>query len=57
MAKALKLRMVKNKAGVGFKELAERSAIPHHAEEQLRLLNDYYPEGEPKAGQKIKIVK
>lgn len=40
-----------------FAALAQLSGIPRYAEEELRLLNNYYPSGEPKAGEWIKIVK
>lgn len=40
-----------------FPALAHLSGIPQYAEEQLRLLNDYYPAGEPQPGEWIKIVK
>jgi predicted Zn-dependent protease len=39
----------------GFRELAQRSPLPN-AERQLRLLNGVYAEGEPQAGQPVKIV-
>lgn len=56
MAKALRLKLLKVKAKQNMKELAAASVIPHHAEEQLRLLNDLYPSGEPSAGLTIKVV-
>ncbi|MCW8196120.1 M48 family metalloprotease [Proteobacteria bacterium 005FR1] len=40
-----------------FAALAHLSGIRRYAEEELRLLNDYYPSGEPKPGEWIKIVK
>ena len=39
-----------------YADLARTSAIDKHAEEQLRLLNAGYPNGEPRAGNYIKIV-
>ncbi|HEU0200957.1 MAG TPA: M48 family metalloprotease [Burkholderiaceae bacterium] len=39
----------------GFAELAQRSPVPH-AEQQLRLLNGVYVEGQPKAGEPVKVV-
>jgi predicted Zn-dependent protease len=44
-------------AGDNFVHMARSSRIPHHAEEQLRLLNQMYPRGEPRPGQIIKLVK
>lgn len=40
-----------------FAALGQLSGIPRYAEEELRLLNNYYPSGEPKPGEWIKIVK
>lgn len=48
---------IQAKKGDTFSRLASQSAIPKYAEKQLRLLNGYYPVGEPKAGEWIKIVK
>ncbi|GAA5524192.1 beta-barrel assembly-enhancing protease [Microbulbifer aestuariivivens] len=39
-----------------FSSLARHMDIGDYAEEQLRLLNGYYPRGEPKPGEWIKIV-
>lgn len=39
-----------------FSSLARHMDIGEYAEEQLRLLNGYYPRGEPKPGEWIKIV-
>lgn len=36
---------------------AARSALGHHAAEQIRLLNGLYPDGEPQPGQLLKIVR
>lgn len=36
--------------------LASASPLTEYAEEQLRLLNDFYPKGEPEPGQKVKII-
>ncbi|GMG87167.1 M48 family metalloprotease [Biformimicrobium ophioploci] len=40
-----------------FEALARHADIGTYPEEQLRLLNGYYPRGEPKPGDWIKIVK
>ena len=42
--------------GVTYGELAARSSLPNYPEETLRLLNADYPNGEPRAGDYIKIV-
>ncbi|MFQ5469024.1 MAG: M48 family metalloprotease [Gammaproteobacteria bacterium] len=56
LASALEIHLLQTDAAMTFKQLAEGSAITHHAEEQLRLLNGMYPNGEPSPGQLIKIV-
>ena len=39
----------------GFAELAKTSPIAN-PEQQLRLINGYYSGGEPKPGQRVKVV-
>lgn len=56
LAAALKLNVARAKPGVSFEQLARESGLPHHAEEQLRLLNQLYPDGEPQPGSLIKTV-
>ncbi|NNC67548.1 MAG: M48 family metalloprotease [Gammaproteobacteria bacterium] len=56
LAKPKNIKLIRAKSGDTFASLAKRSDIATHAEEQLRLLNGMYPDGEPKAGQLIKIV-
>ncbi|MFC1749213.1 M48 family metalloprotease [Pseudomonadota bacterium] len=56
LARALRLKLHKVTASQDMGELAAVSVIPHHAEEQLRLLNDLYPDGELSAGRTIKVV-
>ncbi len=56
LAKGQRIRIVTAKPGDTFEQLAEQSSLPNYAEAQLRLLNGMYPEGEPEAGQLIKIV-
>lgn len=43
-------------AGSTFAKLAEQSPIKKYAEEELRLMNGYYPYGEPKPGEWLKVV-
>jgi len=57
LAEPLRLDLRRVGSRTTFTELAEPSPLPHHAEEQLRLLNDYYPEGEPLPGSLLKIVR
>lgn len=57
LASGLHIRLITAKAGTRFSGLARQSPIPEYAEAQLRLLNDLYPDGEPVAGQRLKIVR
>jgi len=56
LAEPLHLHLLQAKVGMTFEQLAAHSAIQNHAEEQLRLLNDRYPKGEPTVGELIKVV-
>lgn len=51
------IRYVRANERTTFAALGQLSSIPRYAEEELRLLNNYYPSGEPKPGEWIKIVK
>ena len=55
-AKPLRMRIITASAGITFAELAKTSPLGRHAEGQLRLINGLYPQGEPVAGQALKIV-
>ncbi|MDE1461764.1 M48 family metalloprotease [Spartinivicinus poritis] len=55
-AEGLRVRLTRARRGETFARLAKRSALKEYAVEQLRLLNHYYPSGEPKAGEWLKIV-
>ncbi|MDH3638211.1 MAG: M48 family metalloprotease [Gammaproteobacteria bacterium] len=56
LAKSRNLRVITARPGDTFEKLAARSKLGSYAEEQLRLLNGKYPQGEPTPGQPIKIV-
>jgi len=57
-AKELKVVVVRaNRGNRNIKILAKNSPITHHVEDQLRLLNDLFPNREPKLGDLIKIVR
>ena len=56
LAKARKIKLITAKQGDTFAKLAKNSPLSSHAEEQLRLLNGLYPDGEPTPGKPIKIV-
>ncbi|WP_295798492.1 M48 family metalloprotease [uncultured Microbulbifer sp.] len=51
-----RVRYVRANDKTTFSSLARHMEIGDYAEEQLRLLNGYYPRGEPKPGEWIKIV-
>lgn len=50
------LKYVKANSKTTFALLARHIKLGRYTEEQLRLLNGYYPRGEPKPGEWIKIV-
>ena len=56
VASKLRIRVKIAEPDKTYADLARESAIPKHAEEQLRLLNAGYPNGEPRAGNFIKVV-
>lgn len=51
-----RVRYVRANDKTTFSSLARHMDIGEYAEEQLRLLNGYFPHGEPKPGEWIKIV-
>jgi predicted Zn-dependent protease len=51
------LVLVQTAPGTTIEQLAQSSPIEKYALERLRLLNDLYPDKEPVAGQKLKIVR
>jgi predicted Zn-dependent protease len=57
LARGRKLKLIQAKSGDTFASLAKQSNIDQFEVSTLRLLNDLYPDGEPQAGQYIKIVK
>jgi len=50
------IKLVRAKTGDTFAALAKASSLDKYAEDQLRLINGKYPDGEPVAGQLIKII-
>lgn len=50
------IRVIEAKPGTTMAQLAAQSPLGKTAEAQLRLMNDFYPMGEPRPGQMIKIV-
>jgi predicted Zn-dependent protease len=55
-AEPYKIKVIRADENTRMAELAKQSPLPKYAEQQLRLLNDLYPDKEPKPGQLIKIV-
>jgi len=51
------LHYVRAEPGMSFASLAASSPVKPWAEEQLRLVNGYYPRGEPQPGEWIKIFR
>lgn len=57
LAEGRNIKLVTAQRGDTISSLAKSSNLDKYAEAQIRLINDLYPRGEPKVGQKIKIVK
>ncbi|HUO81525.1 MAG TPA: M48 family metalloprotease [Gammaproteobacteria bacterium] len=55
-AKPLAVKVVRAEPGMTFESLAADSPMSAYAEQQLRLLNNRYPDGEPEPGEPVKIV-
>jgi predicted Zn-dependent protease len=51
-----RIRVVQVPQGTTVAQLAKNSPIEKYPVERLRLLNDLYPDKEPVAGQKVKVV-
>lgn len=56
LAESQKIKLISAKKGDTFAKLARKSPLSSHQEDQLRLLNGMFPDGEPTPGQLIKIV-
>lgn len=52
-----KIHYVRANERTTFAALAQLSPLRQYAEQELRLLNGYYPSGEPRPGEWIKIIK
>jgi len=58
LAKPLSIQLMRLGSGVSrLSSVIKRSVIPHHAEEQIKLLNNIFSTGELKSGDLIKIVR
>jgi len=56
LALSRKIRFLQASPGLTFEQLGRYSPLEEYQEEQLRLLNGEYPNGEPEDGQWIKVV-
>lgn len=56
LARPLTLRVINAPRGATFAEFARNSPLGKNAASHLRLINGMYPNGEPVAGQPLKIV-
>lgn len=58
LGKALKIHLSKaSYRAKSVNKISRQSPITHHAEDQIRLLNGLFPKGEPKTGDRIKIIR
>ncbi len=57
VVKALEIKTLVAPKGLSYANLARESPLGANAENYLGLINDQYPDGEPVAGQVIKIIK
>jgi predicted Zn-dependent protease len=55
-SKGLRIKVIRFREGMSYKQLADNSPLGRHAEGKLRLLNGHYPNGIPRIGNLIKIV-
>ena len=56
-AKPRRIHVITAKKNTRFAKLAKKSLLGANAEAQLRLLNKYYPDGEPAVGTPLKIIR
>lgn len=56
LARAFRIRLLPLEEPTDLAGLAQRSPLNEHAEEQLRLLNQVYPDGVPAPGTRLKVV-
>ncbi|WP_256837169.1 M48 family metalloprotease [Pseudomonas sediminis] len=57
LAEPVRLRLMRAKAGQSLSTLAKDSPLPTDGEAQLRLLNGFYPSGEPRPGEWLKTLR
>jgi predicted Zn-dependent protease len=54
--KPLSIKLITVKGGESYTKLAQHSPLGKNAESYLRLINAQYPQGEPVAGQTLKVI-
>ncbi len=57
LASEEKIHVIRTSSATRYRALADTSPIANYPEEQLRMLNGHYPDGEPTPGEFIKIVR
>ena len=57
LAEPYRLHVMRASATTTIEDLAKTAAIKKYPAQELRLFNDLYPQGEPKAGELIKTVR
>ncbi len=55
-ARPYEVKVITARPGMTMASLARQSPLGRDAESQLRLMNNLYPDGEPRPGQSLKIV-
>ena len=56
-ARPVQIQIVSAGDGTTIEQLAEGAPIPRYSVQQHRLINDLYPDGEPKTGDLVKIIR
>lgn len=56
VAKPLRIHIVQAEAGTTYSQLAKNSPLKNFPEEQLRLINDMFPTGQPQTGALLKLL-
>ncbi|RBP48940.1 M48 family metalloprotease [Arenicella xantha] len=57
LAEGRSIKVVTAQRGDTIASLAAQSNLDKYQQEQIRLINNLYPDGEPRPGQRIKVVK
>jgi len=56
LAEGQRVRLVRARQGDTFSSLAKKSPLTEYSESILRLINGKFPDGEPAAGELIKLI-